>query len=80
MWRKKKGGTAHRHQCPSIDSIQNGQKNSTQEDDLVDRAALQKISALENELTFLRAQIAAIVSAQTLGSIPSSKPFWFAAN
>ncbi|XP_062495614.1 mitochondrial fission regulator 2 isoform X1 [Pezoporus occidentalis] len=71
LWRKKKGGTGHRHQCPSVDSIQNGPKNSTQGGDLADRAALQKISALENELTFLRAQIAAIVSAQTLGSIPS---------
>ncbi|XP_061234118.1 mitochondrial fission regulator 2 isoform X2 [Neopsephotus bourkii] len=71
LWGKKKGGTGHRHQCPSVDSIQNGPKNSTQGGDLADRAALQKISALEKELTFLRAQIAAIVSAQTLGSIPS---------
>ncbi|XP_030909973.2 mitochondrial fission regulator 2 isoform X2 [Melopsittacus undulatus] len=71
LWRKRKGSTGHCHQCPSVDSIQNIPKNSTQEGDLVDRAALQKISALENELTFLRAQIAAIVSAQTLGSIHS---------
>uniref|UniRef100_A0A8B9EZ33 Mitochondrial fission regulator n=1 Tax=Amazona collaria TaxID=241587 RepID=A0A8B9EZ33_9PSIT len=71
FWREKKGGTAHRDQCTSVDSIQNGPKTSTQKGDLVDRAALQKISALENELTFLRAQIAAIVSAQTLESIPS---------
>ncbi|XP_065536838.1 mitochondrial fission regulator 2 [Lathamus discolor] len=72
LWRKKKGGTGHCHQHPSVDSVQNGPKNSTKEGDLVDRAALQKISALENELTFLRAQIAAIVSAQTLGSTPST--------
>ncbi|KAM9563063.1 mitochondrial fission regulator 2 isoform 1-T1 [Guaruba guarouba] len=71
FWRKKKGGTTRHDQCPSVDSVQNGPKASTQEGDLVDRAALQKISALENELTFLRAQIAAIVSAQTLESIPS---------
>uniref|UniRef100_A0A8C8A7N5 Mitochondrial fission regulator n=1 Tax=Otus sunia TaxID=257818 RepID=A0A8C8A7N5_9STRI len=55
-------------------------KSGTQKDCLVDQAALQKISALEDELTFLRGQIAAIVSAQTLGSIPSRKPFWFEAN
>ncbi|XP_030346496.1 mitochondrial fission regulator 2 [Strigops habroptila] len=71
LWREKKGSTVHDDQCPPVYSIQNGPKNSTQKRDLVDRAALQKISALENELTFLRAQIAAIVSAQTLGSIPS---------
>ncbi|KFQ56049.1 Mitochondrial fission regulator 2, partial [Nestor notabilis] len=67
LWRGKKGSTGHHDQCPSVDSIQNG----TQKGDLLDQAALQKISALEKELTFLRAQIAAIVSTQTLGSIPS---------
>ncbi|NXD78285.1 MTFR2 regulator, partial [Halcyon senegalensis] len=56
---------------PSMNSIQSVPKNSTQKDGLVDQAALQKISVLEDELTFLRAQIAAIVSAQTLESIPS---------
>ncbi|NXW74708.1 MTFR2 regulator, partial [Hirundo rustica] len=55
---------------PCLDSIQSFPKNSGQKDG-VDQAALQKISALENELTFLRAQIAAIVSVQTLGSVPS---------
>ncbi|XP_032537952.1 mitochondrial fission regulator 2 [Chiroxiphia lanceolata] len=69
LWRKEKH-TAHHDLYPSIDSIQSVPKNSTREDN-VDQAALQKISALEDELTFLRAQIAAIVSAQTLGSIPS---------
>ncbi|NWU92061.1 MTFR2 regulator, partial [Upupa epops] len=54
-----------------IDSIQSLPKARTQTDSLVGQTALQKISALEDELTFLRAQIAAIVSAQTLGSIPS---------
>ncbi|NWI62681.1 MTFR2 regulator, partial [Todus mexicanus] len=66
--RRKEKNTAYH---PSIDSIQGVTKTSTQKDGLVNQAALQKISALENELTFLRAQIAAIVSAQTLGSIPS---------
>ncbi|NXY70400.1 MTFR2 regulator, partial [Glareola pratincola] len=70
LWRKEKS-TAYCDLHPSIVSIQNVPKNSTQKDSLVDQAALQKISALENELTFLRAQIAAIVSAQTLGSVPS---------
>ncbi|NWV03819.1 MTFR2 regulator, partial [Ptilonorhynchus violaceus] len=69
LWRKEKS-TAHHDLYPPIDSIQSISKNSTQKDS-VDQAALQKISALEDELTFLRAQIAAIVSAQTLGSIPS---------
>ncbi|XP_074025250.1 mitochondrial fission regulator 2 [Numenius arquata] len=69
LWRKEKS-TAYRDLHPCI-SIQNVPKNSTQKDSLVDQAALQKISALEDELTFLRTQIAAIVSAQTLGSIPS---------
>lgn len=77
---RKEKSTAYRDLCPSIVSIQNVPKNSTQKDSLADQAALQKISALEDELTFLRAQIAAIVSAQTLRSIPSRKPFWFAAN
>ncbi|NWV70804.1 MTFR2 regulator, partial [Malurus elegans] len=54
----------------TLDSIQSIPKNSTPKNN-VDQAALQKISALEDELTFLRAQIAAIVSVQTLGSIPS---------
>ncbi|NXG86179.1 MTFR2 regulator, partial [Stercorarius parasiticus] len=69
LWRKK--STAYCDLHPSTVSIQNVPKNSTQKYSLVDQAALQKISALENELTFLRTQIAAIVSAQTLGSIPS---------
>ncbi|NXW47958.1 MTFR2 regulator, partial [Nyctiprogne leucopyga] len=67
LWRKEKS-TAYGDLHPSIDSTQSVPKNSTQKDSLVDQAALQKISALEEELTFLRAQIAAIVSAQTLGS------------
>ncbi|NXG54821.1 MTFR2 regulator, partial [Hemiprocne comata] len=54
---------------PPLDSIQSVPKSSTESDSLVGQAALQKISALEEELTFLRAQIAAVVSAQTLGSI-----------
>ncbi|XP_055569606.1 mitochondrial fission regulator 2 [Falco cherrug] len=70
LWRKEES-TAQRDVCPSTDSVQSAPKNSTQKDSLVDQAALQKISALERELTFLRAQIAAIVSAQTLGGIPS---------
>ncbi|KFV40575.1 Mitochondrial fission regulator 2, partial [Gavia stellata] len=70
LWRKEES-TAYRDLRPSIDSLQSIPKNSTQKDSLVDQEALQKISALEDELTFLRAQIAAIVSAQTLGSIPS---------
>uniref|UniRef100_A0A8C3J426 Mitochondrial fission regulator n=1 Tax=Calidris pygmaea TaxID=425635 RepID=A0A8C3J426_9CHAR len=78
LWRKEKSA-AYRDLHPCI-SIQNVPKNSTQKDSLVDQAALQKISALEDELTFLRSQIAAIVSAQTLGSIPSRKPFWFEGN
>ncbi|KFP82132.1 Mitochondrial fission regulator 2, partial [Acanthisitta chloris] len=70
LWRKEKS-TAHDDLYPSIDPIQSVPKNGTQKDNTVGQAALQKISALEDELTFLRAQIAAIVSAQTLGSIPS---------
>ncbi|NWR29891.1 MTFR2 regulator, partial [Tachuris rubrigastra] len=68
--RRKEKSTAQHDLCPSIDSIQSIPRNSTQKDSL-DQAALQKISALEDELTVLRAQIAAIVSAQTLGTIPS---------
>ncbi|KFM09021.1 Mitochondrial fission regulator 2, partial [Aptenodytes forsteri] len=68
--RRKEKSTACRDVTSSIDSIQSVQKNSTKKDNLVDQAAFQKISALEDELTFLRAQIAAIVSAQTLGTIP----------
>ncbi|KAM9383220.1 mitochondrial fission regulator 2 [Phaethornis superciliosus] len=68
LWRKEKS-TAYCDFPPPIDLIQSVPRNSTQ--NLVDQAALQKISALEDELTFLRTQIAAIVSAQTLGSIPS---------
>ncbi|KAK4824738.1 hypothetical protein QYF61_018210 [Mycteria americana] len=67
---RRKKSTTYRDLNPSIDSIQSVPKNSTQKDSVVDQAALQKISVLEDELTFLRAQIAAIVSAQTLGSIP----------
>ncbi|XP_010070946.1 PREDICTED: mitochondrial fission regulator 2, partial [Pterocles gutturalis] len=70
LWRKEKS-TAYCDLHPSIDAIQSVPKHCTQTDGLVDQAALQKISALEDELTFLRAQIAVIVSAQTLGSIPS---------
>ncbi|NWW87578.1 MTFR2 regulator, partial [Rhynochetos jubatus] len=69
LWRKEKSTACH-DLHPSIDPIQSVPKNSTQKDSLVGRAALQKISALEDELTFLRAQIAAIVSAQTQGSVP----------
>uniref|UniRef100_A0A8C0C141 Mitochondrial fission regulator n=1 Tax=Buteo japonicus TaxID=224669 RepID=A0A8C0C141_9AVES len=79
LWIKEKS-TAYRDLHPSTDSTQGVPKHSTQKDGHFDQAALQKISALEDELTFLRAQIAAIVSAQTLGSIPSRKPFWFEAN
>ncbi|KFR07375.1 Mitochondrial fission regulator 2, partial [Opisthocomus hoazin] len=69
LQRKEKSTAYDLH--PSIDSIQSVPKHSTQKHSLVDQAALQKISALEDELTFLRAQIAVIVSAQTLGSFPS---------
>ncbi|NXB71150.1 MTFR2 regulator, partial [Donacobius atricapilla] len=55
---------------PCLDSIQSLPKNSPQKDG-VDQTALQKISALEDELTFLRAQLAAIISVQALGSVPS---------
>ncbi|XP_048152457.1 mitochondrial fission regulator 2 isoform X2 [Corvus hawaiiensis] len=65
--RRKERSTAPLDLYPSMQSIP---KNSAQKDG-VDQAALQKISALEDELTFLRAQIAAIVSAQTLGSTSS---------
>ncbi|NXC02139.1 MTFR2 regulator, partial [Orthonyx spaldingii] len=68
--RRKEKSTAAPDLYPSLDSIQSILKNSAQKDG-VDQAALQKISALEDELTFLRAQIAAIVSVQTLGHIPS---------
>ncbi|XP_050171453.1 mitochondrial fission regulator 2 [Myiozetetes cayanensis] len=68
--RRKEKSTACHNLYPSIDSIQSIPRNSTHKDN-IDQAALQKISALEDELTFLRAQIAAIVSAQTLGTIPS---------
>nr|XP_027310282.2 mitochondrial fission regulator 2 isoform X1 [Anas platyrhynchos] len=68
---RKEKSTAYRDLHPSIDSIPSVPKNSIQKDSLVDRAALQKISALEDELTFLRAQIATIVAAHTLGNIPS---------
>ncbi|XP_009997533.1 PREDICTED: mitochondrial fission regulator 2 [Chaetura pelagica] len=69
FWRKEKSAPY----CglnPPLDSIQTIPKSSAESDSLVGQAALQKISALEEELTFLRAQIAAVVSAQTLGSIP----------
>ncbi|NXH17084.1 MTFR2 regulator, partial [Bucco capensis] len=68
---RKEKSTAYQDVQPSMDSIQGVPKTSIQKDNPIDQAALQKISALEDELTFLRAQIAAIVSAQTLGSIPS---------
>ncbi|NWI93227.1 MTFR2 regulator, partial [Pitta sordida] len=69
LWRKEKS-TAHHDLYLPADSVQSTPKNSAQKDNF-DLAALQKISALEEELTLLRAQIAAIVSAQTLGSIPA---------
>ncbi|NXX14876.1 MTFR2 regulator, partial [Podargus strigoides] len=68
---RKEKSTAYCDLHPSIDSIRSVPRTSTQKGSLVDQAAFQKISALEDELTFLRAQIAAIVSAQTLESIPS---------
>uniref|UniRef100_A0A8C0UY59 Mitochondrial fission regulator n=1 Tax=Cyanistes caeruleus TaxID=156563 RepID=A0A8C0UY59_CYACU len=68
--RRKEKSTALPDPHPCLDSIQSIPKNSVQKDS-VDQTALQKISALEDELTFLRAQIAAIVSVQTLGSVPS---------
>ncbi|KAM7061446.1 mitochondrial fission regulator 2 [Acridotheres tristis] len=68
--RRKEKSTTPPDLYACLDSVQSIPKNSGQKDS-VDQAALQKISALEDELTFLRAQIAAIVSAQTLGSIPS---------
>lgn len=77
---RKEKSTAYRDLHPSIDSIPSVPKNSIQKDSFVDRAALQKISALEDELTFLRAQIATIVAAHTLGNIPSRKPFSFEVN
>ncbi|NXK55977.1 MTFR2 regulator, partial [Chauna torquata] len=70
LWRKEKS-TTYRDLHPSIDSIPSVQNNSKEKDSLVDQAALQKISALEDELTFLRTQIAAIVAAHALGNIPS---------
>ncbi|NWX50697.1 MTFR2 regulator, partial [Steatornis caripensis] len=69
LWRKEKS-TAYRDLRPSVHSVQSVPNINTPKDSLVDQAALQKISALEDELTFLRAQIAAVVSAQTLGSVP----------
>uniref|UniRef100_A0A8C6Z4V1 Mitochondrial fission regulator n=1 Tax=Nothoprocta perdicaria TaxID=30464 RepID=A0A8C6Z4V1_NOTPE len=74
LWRKEKS-TVHHDLRSSVVSIQSVPKNSTQKDSIVDQEALQKISALEDELVFLRAQIAAIVAGQTLGSVPSRKPF-----
>ncbi|NXV83565.1 MTFR2 regulator, partial [Atlantisia rogersi] len=70
LWRKEKN-TAYNDLHPSTDSVPSVLNHNTQKDSLVDQAALRKISALEDELSFLRAQIAAIVSAQGLGSIPS---------
>lgn len=72
--RRKEKNTAPSDPYPRLDSMQHIPKNSAQNVS-VDQAALQKISALEDELTFLRAQIAAIVSGQTLESVPSRKPF-----
>uniref|UniRef100_A0A8C2Y9L6 Mitochondrial fission regulator n=1 Tax=Coturnix japonica TaxID=93934 RepID=A0A8C2Y9L6_COTJA len=76
LWRKEKN-TAYCDLHPSTDSIPSVSKTTSQKGSLVHQAALQKISALEEELTFLRTQIATIVAAQTLGSIPSRKPFCF---
>ncbi|XP_025976833.2 mitochondrial fission regulator 2 [Dromaius novaehollandiae] len=70
LWRKEES-TVHHDVHPSIVAIPSVLKTSTQKDSLVDQEALQKIAALEDELTFLRAQIAAVVAAQTLGNIPS---------
>ncbi|NXG45234.1 MTFR2 regulator, partial [Psilopogon haemacephalus] len=71
LQRKDKNTNFHHDQLPSIESLQSVPENSAQKDNFVSQAALQKISALEDELTLLRAQIAAIVSVQTLGSIPA---------
>ncbi|XP_059697754.1 mitochondrial fission regulator 2 isoform X2 [Haemorhous mexicanus] len=68
--RRKEKSAAPHDPYPRLDSIQCIPKSSAQKVG-VDQAALQKISALEDELAFLRAQIAAIVSLQTLGSVPS---------
>ncbi|NXS02324.1 MTFR2 regulator, partial [Oxylabes madagascariensis] len=68
--RSKEKSTAPPDPYPCLDSIQSLPKNRAQKDG-VDQAAHQKICALEDELAFLRAQIAAIVSVQTLGSVPS---------
>ncbi|XP_069708080.1 mitochondrial fission regulator 2 isoform X2 [Phaenicophaeus curvirostris] len=68
LW-SKETSKAYRDPHPFIDSVQSIPKSTTQKSSLADQAALQKISALEDELTFLRGQIAAIVSAQTLGNI-----------
>ncbi|NXP91758.1 MTFR2 regulator, partial [Passerina amoena] len=68
--RRKEKSTGPPDPYLRLDSVQHIPKSSPQKVG-VDQAALQKISALEAELTFLRAQIAAIVSVQTLGSIPS---------
>ncbi|KFW04873.1 Mitochondrial fission regulator 2, partial [Eurypyga helias] len=68
LWRTERSTACH-DLNPSQDAIQSVPKSSSQKDSLVGQAALQKISALENELTLLRAQIAAIVSAQTQGSV-----------
>ncbi|NXR95691.1 MTFR2 regulator, partial [Hypocryptadius cinnamomeus] len=68
--RRRENSTAPPDPYPRLDSIQRIPENSAQKVG-VDQAALQKISALEDELSFLRAQIAAIVSVQTLGSIPT---------
>ncbi|NXC42597.1 MTFR2 regulator, partial [Penelope pileata] len=71
-WRKEKSTPYCDFYPPSVDSIPNVRKSSTRKDSHVDQAALQKISALEDELTFLRTQIAAIVAAgSTLGNMPS---------
>ncbi|NXK57428.1 MTFR2 regulator, partial [Sylvietta virens] len=68
--RRKEKSAAPPDPYPCLDSIQSIPKSSAQKDG-VDQAALQKISALEDELAFLRAQIAAIVSVQTLARVPS---------
>ncbi|KGL79510.1 Mitochondrial fission regulator 2, partial [Tinamus guttatus] len=70
LWRKEKS-TVHHDLHPSVVSLPSGPKNNTQKDSLVDQKALQKISALEDELVFLRTQIAAIIAGQTLGNVPS---------
>ncbi|XP_019335050.1 mitochondrial fission regulator 2 isoform X2 [Alligator mississippiensis] len=61
-WGKKKSAV-HRNVPPTTTSMPTVPKNRGQ-DNFVNEEAIKKISALEDELTLLRAQIAAIVGAQ----------------